>query len=518
MTTHGKVDTVRQDLFNRFSIYDMIQACVEGEEAIKSGGELYLPMPNAEIDTTENKARYKAYKTRAVYYNATGRTREGLAGQVFANDPELEYPPRLEMLVTDSNGAGIGLLQLAKMTVNDVLSYGRHGLWVDFPSMERPVTAKELVDGIVRPIIRTYDPRDAINWRTVVRGSQKLLSLVVLRESYDDQDDGFGATTRTQYRELRLDDNGEYYVQLWRDESNIPSEQAPQTNTAMPNGSSSRYVPHGPKVYPTDANGNRLTEIPFTFVGAVNNDETIDPPPMADLARINLGHYRNSADYEEACFICGQPTLFIAGMTASWYKDILKEKIPFGARGGVALNEGAVPHLIQAKANMLPFEAMVHKEKQMVALGAKLIENRSVQRTLGEAEMERTGELSALSVVARNVSRAYTWAMEWCAAFVGEAESSIKMELSTDFAVTRLTANDRVQLLRDWQGGGIAWTEYRDILRKAGVKLKDDDAARKEIEEETLLAIGEPDESGSDSNGAGTRDNGVKMVSPNGQV
>lgn len=496
------VDTVRRDLAERIPTYELIEACVSGEEAVKLGGSLYLPMPNATDLSESNRARYKAYTTRAVYYNATGRTREGLAGQVFANDPELVYPPRLEMLVTDSNGAGVGILQLAKMTVNDVLSYGRHGLWVDYPSMGRVATAKELTDGIVRPIIKTYDPRDVINWRTTVRGSQKLLSLVVLRETFTEDDDGFDVVEDVQYRELRLDANGEYYVQLWRPE-------APR---------STQYVEYGGKVYPTDANGNRLTEISFTFVGAVNNDESIDPAPMADLARINLGHFRNSADYEEACFICGQPTLFLSGMEASWYKDVLKGEIPFGSRNGIPLNEGAMPHLLQAKANMLPMEAMVHKEKQMVALGAKLIENRSVQRTLGEAEMERTGELSALSVVARNVSRAYTWAMEWCAAFVGEAETSVKLELSTDFAVSRLTANDRVQLLRDWQGGGISWTEYRDILRKAGIKLHEDDVARSEIESETLLAIGEPDETGSDSNGAGTRDNGVKMVAPNGKV
>lgn len=504
----SSVSTVRSDLAKRIPMYDMIKACVEGEESVKAGGELYLPKPNAELNTTANNARYRAYVARAVYYNATGRTREGLAGQIFANDPEIKYPPRLKWLVTDSNGAGVGLLQLAKMSVNDVLDYGRHGLWVDYPSMGRVATAQELVDGIVRPVIHTYDPRDVINWRTTVRGSQRILSLIVLREKYTVEDYGFDTSEETQYRELRLDADGYYYVQVWR----------PAIEGKSGIGSSSGFTKYGEAVYPTDAEGNRLTEIPFTFIGSVNNDETIDPAPMADLARLNLGHYRNSADYEEACFICGQPTLFISGMEASWYKDVLKGEIPFGSRNGIALNQGALPHLVQAKANMLPMEAMVHKEKQMVALGAKLIENRSVQRTLGEAEMERTGELSALSVIARNVSLAYTWAMEWCAAFVGESEDSVSLELSTDFAVSRLTANDRVQLLRDWQGGGIAWSEYRDILRKAGVKLKDDDDARKEIEEETLLSIGEPDASGSDSNGAGTRDNNIEMVTPNGKV
>ncbi|MDP0908071.1 hypothetical protein Q6322_30065, partial [Klebsiella pneumoniae] len=47
-------------------------------------------------------------------------------------------------------------------------------------------------------------------------------------------------------------------------------------------------------------------EIPFTFVGAQNNDPSIDESPLAALVEINLGHYRNSADYEDSVFLCGQ--------------------------------------------------------------------------------------------------------------------------------------------------------------------------------------------------------------------
>ena len=52
--------------------------------------------------------------------------------------------------------------------------------------------------------------------------------------------------------------------------------------------------------------------IPFTFIGATNNDHTIDDAPLLPLAELNIGHFRNSADNEESSFVVGQPTLFIA--------------------------------------------------------------------------------------------------------------------------------------------------------------------------------------------------------------
>ena len=58
---------------------------------------------------------------------------------------------------------------------------------------------------------------------------------------------------------------------------------------------------------PTSAQGQPLTRIPFQFIGWENNDETPDLPPLYDLSIINLAHYRNSADYEEACYITGNP-------------------------------------------------------------------------------------------------------------------------------------------------------------------------------------------------------------------
>jgi hypothetical protein len=107
---------------NLLPAYYLIRDAVEGELAIKgliggvSGGisgagngggtqmvinnivlsraMRYLPQPNAEDTTAQNRERYRAYVTRAVWYGVTGRTLEGMAGQIFLRDPIIELDPQ----------------------------------------------------------------------------------------------------------------------------------------------------------------------------------------------------------------------------------------------------------------------------------------------------------------------------------------------------------------------------------------------------------------------------------------
>ena len=61
----------------------------------------------------------------------------------------------------------------------------------------------------------------------------------------------------------------------------------------------------------------KLANIPFIFCGALNNSPDVDKSPVYDIAEVNIAHYRNSADYEESCFIAGQATPVLTGLTQS---------------------------------------------------------------------------------------------------------------------------------------------------------------------------------------------------------
>lgn len=458
-----KVDFVREEIVNLKPDYDVVRDCVAGQRQVKSKGTTYLPQPNEADQSEENKARYKQYVARAVFYNVTARTLGGLVGQVCQKNPVVSIPSTLDLLKLDADGGGVALDQQAKDTLSQVIQFGRCGLLVDYPRTQGPASIADLEAGKVRPNILVWQPWDVINWRVSLVGGKKLLSLVVISEQWVTDDDGFEAQEAKQFRVLRLSE-GVYHVEIWRE-----SEDAAIGFTKVED-----FVP-------TDGTGRPWREIPFTFVGAKNNDPTPDLPPLADLANLNIAHYRNSADFEEACYMLGQPTPWASGLTKDWVADVMKGKIALGSRAVLPLPENGACGLLQVEANNMVGDAMEKKEKQMVALGAKLVEQRTTAQTATEAGFNEASETSILSTCAHNVSAAYKQALTWAGLFVN-ASGEIEYKLNTDFEKAFTTAQDRAQLVAEWQANAISKTEMRNGLRRIGVATQDDEEYQTEVD------------------------------------
>jgi hypothetical protein len=257
---------------------------------------------------------------------------------------------------------------------------------------------------------------------------------------------------------LRLTPDRRYTVEIWRQPSNGASFQ----------------LAEGPYV-PTDSSGKPFDVIPFTFFGPDDNGASPNLPPMADIASMNLAHYRNSADYEDSCNLVGQPTLFLFGVTSDWVKNVMKGSIRFGARSVVPLEMGASAELIQAKENTLAKEAMEHKERLMVALGAQLVEQKAVQQTATEAGHNNKAKMSTLASSAKNIGEAFTMALKWAASFIGADFKDLIYELNTDFDIARMTPQEQAQAIASWQAEAIDFEEMRFAFKRGGIAWKDDE-------------------------------------------
>jgi hypothetical protein len=478
-----KVDHKRKEVVQAEKDWCLIADCIEGERAVKEGGEKYLPKPAAEKDEEYARKRYKAYKTRAVFYNVTGRTLEGLVGQVFSKDSSVELPDTLERYEPDLDGAGTPLEQQAKATLKATLSFGHCGLLADFPTIEegRVVTLADIEALRIRPRVLLTQPKDIINWRVSVVGGETLLSLVVLEETAVVKDDGFQYETEPRWREIRLQPANEegtefaVTVTLWRKkEKPVNEDDKFETLEGYP-------------VVLSDYKGNTLDRIPFEFVGATNNEPQIDKAPLLDLATLNIAHFRNSADYEEGVFMTGQDQLVLSGLTQEWVDKNFKGGIKLGSRAAITLPKDASADLLHADPNSIAAEAMKHKEEQMKALGAKLIEPKATKGTATEALIEESSESSVLSSAAKNVSQAYRKALFHASRFIGEVNpEDIDFELNSDFAAAMASPAERAQIVAEWQSGLITFNEAREQLRKAGIAYEDDDVA-KTLAEETLI-------------------------------
>lgn len=468
MVTMANVNYKHPDVIKFSPQWDLVRHCLEGQRAIKRAKEVYLPIPNVTDTSDINQKRYLQYLERALFYNVTSRTQQGLTGQVFQSKPEVVVPPELEVLLEDVDGTGVTLNQAAKRALEYVLAYGRCGILVDYPEMQAPSSIEEMRQGFVRPIIALYQPWQIINWRTTLIGAKKTLSLVVIEETYTSEEDDFSCDTRKQWRVLNLEkDTGTYRVDIWREEE----------------GSFTLISTS----YPKDSNGATFPFIPFSFIGSSDNNISVDQAPLYDLAVINIAHYRNSADYEEASFIMGQPTPYIAGLTKDWVTDVLKGGIQLGSRAAIPLPAGGTAGLLQMSPNTMPKEAMDNKERQMVALGAKLIEQVATQRTATEVNQDSSSEVSVLGGCSSNVSDAFTKALSWCALFSGGSEEVV-YRLDTDFLTNNITAQDRAQMVVEWNAGLLTFDEMRTMLVRADVATIPSEEARK------IIALEKPTE------------------------
>lgn len=444
----------------------LVRDVCKGSETIKAAGDRYLPRPNAADTSEDNKQRYEAYKKRAVFYNATGRTKHSLVGAVFRTWPTLTVPGALDYVAKDVDGQGVSLYQQSQSVIGHLLEVGRHGLLVDYASVEAGTVSKaDELSGRARANIASYTAESIINWKTRQVGGQHLLSLVVLRETVDvDTDDGFGSEQVIQYRVLRLDLAGQYTQEVWEEGSGKTSQiVAPFT--------------------PLNGIGRPWQVIPFQFVGSENNDTTIDDAPLYDMAEVNIGHYRNSADYEEAAYLVGQPQPWMAGLDEQWRDHMEKNGIFLGSRAPWLLPVNGTCGVWQAQPNTVAKEAMESKKQDMVSLGARLIERGSAVKTATQADNDSAAEHSVLSLVVSNVSEAYSQCLAWMAEFVN-ATGEVVYKLNQDFSQITLDATILVALFNAVQGGKLPEGDFWQYLRDRGVinPEKTDDEIRDELE------------------------------------
>lgn len=441
--------------------WHLIGDCVKGSRAVKAKGDKYLPRPCPADTSDENKKRYVNYLKRAIFYNVTARTLHGLAGEVTKKEPVLEIPTLLSTLENDADGAGIPLLQHAACTLREVLASGRAGLLTDYPRVDNPASIQDLEDGRVRPNIVAYKALDIINWRTAKVGVETVLTLVVLKEDTIEEEGDFTSEVVTTYRVLRLRD-GRYSVELHKERNGVESIEVEEH-------------------YPVDGAGASMTRIPFVFVGSSKNSVEIDPPPMLDIAELNLAHYINSADNEEMCHILGQPTLYFAGLSEHWVKEVMGGSVQIGARASVPLPEGGSAGILQVAPNTVISEAMAAKEDQMVALGARLVDDTAKgPKTATQVITEDASEASVLTNVANNVSNAYLKALEYAAGFNNQEKGEIVFELNTDFDLHTLDAQNQTSLLALEMSGLINFEEARTRLRKAGIATEEDEVVKRQ--------------------------------------
>lgn len=389
----------------------------DGEDSIKAAGTAYLPKLNGQTDDD-----YRSYKYRALFYSITSKSLSALVGMGTTKEPKLTYPESMERYFN-----GTWPTQFAEVlatALSEVLLQSRVGILVDMPT-----------DG-GDPYPTTYIAEDIINWRVNDRGET---IMVVLREEAEHEIDIYNVSIDYIYRELRLDENGEY------------------TQTIHYPGSTEPIV-----VKPL-VSGKPLTKLPFVVVHPMGLGFTDIKPLMLDIANINISHYLSSADLEHGRHFTGLPT-----------------PVVIGSNSDTALYIGSTKFLILpdkgSDAKYLEFtglglqsleKAMSEKQSLLASMSARLLDNSSRGSEAAEAvKLRYMSETASLTTVVKALNVALNETYRTIATFLREDTSSVKITLDTDFMETRMPAAEMQALFDGYFKGAVSKEMLVFNLRK----------------------------------------------------
>lgn len=428
-------------------------AC-EGGDAVKSKGTAYLPPLDSH---TAKPEKYKEYKTRALFYNAVGRTIQGLAGGIFQKAPAIEAEAATED-AKDITLTGEPLEQFALKTTKEYLATGRYGILVD---MSGELATEP------RPYWCGYRSEDIINWRFERMGGDQELCHVVLREIVDEPDpeDEFSIHQTVQYRVLRLK-NGIYTQQLYienpKDRRSSVSNVADGNSLQVINRNAEDFIPQ--TIIQPLRRGMPLNFIPFSIPWG-----TI-APPLLDLVDVNLSHYRHSADLAHGLHYTALPTPWVSGQQGDGSK-------PLSIGSGTAWSLD-----VNGRAGMLEFtgqglgairQHLKDLQDMMATLGARLLEPAPrYAETALSVSMRHSSDYATLRTLAQTVEQQLTWALQVHTWWLGTEELVTDMpaniELNKVFYDQQVTADELRALLLALQSSSISYDTFYARLSNTG--------------------------------------------------
>jgi hypothetical protein len=411
----------------------------QSQELMHDASTEYLPMLKSEPTDM-----YTARLARAVYYEATPRTIEGLNGMLFRKSPVVTSEHEI---LNSVDLTGYSYTEFMKLAAKEAFEVNRFGLLVDYPDTQGLQTKADAQQAGLEPYIALYKTESILEPKTEKIGGNTVLTQVRLVEAVaDDSTDEFEQDTKTQYRVLDLV-GGYYRVRIFEIEKD-------------------GEIQIGGDIYPK-MNGKKMTYIPFYFYPAIN----IEKPPLLGLVNMNISHYKTTSDLEEGVHIAGKDTLFISG-----YKPKDGETIYAGGPVAQILPDPqAKAEYVGVSNNFEPhFKLLEKKENQMAILGSRMLEQQKKQvETVEVATMHRAPEAATLSSMSISLSKVFTRAIQTLFDWAGIKEE-VTVTLNTDFIPFDIKPELITALLKSVQAGKMSDEAFFNNL-KAGEMYQETD-------------------------------------------
>ncbi len=368
-------------------------------------GEVKDYVPKKE---SQSLTQYHTFRNRPSYYNVVERTCSALVGALTRKGA------RIEDVAGDSiNFYGADnteeFIQKAYATL---LTEGRMGLLVDFDPMTN------------LPYLVSYSGTDIINWCD---------DFIVIEESYYEQDpkDKFMIKEVERYRELFIDADGFYAVNIW---SEVAKDKYEITETIQPM-----------------VRGARLTEIPFTFVNSYDTSDDLPKPPLYTLATINIEHFVLQAGLAHIAWVLASPTPTIVG-------DLQNDETSIGLGGDkfIHLKAGGSAQYMEfsGAGSQFVLDMAKVKENQMFSLGSRLLQYKAGVESSDSLQIRLGAEGASLMTLRNALNAGMTKALTFYNQWLLSPLTPI-VDLNSDFSPVGMTPQDIAALLALYTAGTI---------------------------------------------------------------
>lgn len=416
------------------------------EQAVKAGSTTYLPKtPGQEADDTFGDDKYKAYKSRAVYYEYLKDTQRDSIGLLTSEPTVYTVPDRLEFYLEKASDCGESVHEMERRIYDEQLVVSRGGMLLE-PADDMGIeTGVKSVMYAAERILNWDDDHVPPRW-LVLDESRMVL-----------QDGTLEREVQTEYLLLALDGNGEYYTMRFESwptgfDMAAPGEPDPDAEDGAYN------VPMYPELI-----GKRMEVIPFTVFNATSITAAVEYPVLLSLSNLALSTYRGEADYRQALFMQGQETLFLKGFSEDERANI---KVGAGSWFG-SNNPDAEAEFLGVKGEGLSEsrESQESLKNECKNLGVELMESGAESgKALNTRLTIRTASLADLAAVsAAAIHQQLTYAAQWYGLSDADIEA-IDVSANTDFTVSDATSREMLELWSTVQQGGMTLEDYHAWL------------------------------------------------------
>jgi len=417
---------------------------------------------------------FKNYRARVAFFNATGRCADAYHGHLFAKDPAQsgDISKSFKNNLDNIDNCGTSIDEFVSTIVFDGIQVTWGAILVDHVPVPEGASQAE-AQNYGGAFLKWYNGESIINWRySVINGAQKL-SLVVLREDIEKENekDKFTTDITEVYRVLALDEINRYYQQVFTKDDKTE------------NG----FLASDP-IYP-QIKGKYFDYIPlFTCPG-----EEPEKSMLLDLAYENIGHYQKTAEQENGLYL----TSFATPCAVNMEQLLKSENKQTGEKTYHTITLSPSRFLFFAQKNedgtftnvdvkFLEFTgaglsqitiALNNCLDRMAKLGVQAIgaEKRGVE-TAEVAKIRRASENGVLGAFGRSMSNKVTQAVRLMAKWnliPDEEADSWSYQLNSDFNVEQMSAQILSIMHNARQSNEITKETWLNSLKKAGLVAED---------------------------------------------